>query len=551
MGTETSIAITKGDDSNEIISTELNLEKWSIWEPTSSKKTPRARILERQRILPDGSTITAKVEIGFTQHGNLSTRDQRIYYVLCKLWDDAGRPETPIAFSVQKIARLLGEEWSSHAHRAITRSLLQLRGVLFVWENSYFDKSSGDHIELLDTFNILSELTLARRSKKQHATTEMCFFQFHREILKNLHANHTTPLFLATVLSFKSEIAQMLYPRLDLLLADKKHYERRTKELFEEMGLEGETYRHRSARKRLIERALEELRGVPLTTGCIASATVEPTKDNSDFKIVIQKGARRRVSAAPGTALPAASSPVAVALPGAPRAASHEESPEAALVRYFHQQFHNSLIKGPLNPKELVSAARLIQQHGLSKAKCLVDFAKVEAPKTNYTPESLNGMLQYEGRFEAEQGERDRAQQARRTRQEQQQRAQGAQEARQREIVGELIERVALVKKEAPKAFSAFLRHIESERAAFLNTPIARRAKPETRDLLSRTYNGSSKRLELFVEFFRVGSDGEAFLSMYAQDKAISQWLQSNADAARDLVGAVGEEPRIVELLHS
>jgi hypothetical protein len=269
--------------SEEVIYTELNLEKWSIWEPSSSKKLPRARIMERQRILEDGSYVTAKVEIGFTQHGNLSTRDQKIYYVLFKLWDDAGRPETPVTFSLQKIARELGEEWGSTVRRSITRSLIQLRGVLFVWENSYFDKSSGENIELLDTFNILSEMSIARRSKKLHATTEMCLFQFH-----------TTPLFLATVLSFKSEIAQILYPRLDLLLADKKHYERRTKELFEELGLEGETYRHRSARKRVIEKAFEELRGVPLTTGCIASATVEPTKDDTDFKIVIHKGARRQ-----------------------------------------------------------------------------------------------------------------------------------------------------------------------------------------------------------------------------------------------------------------
>ena len=130
-------------ESNEIVYTELNLEKWSIWEPLSSRRSPRARIIERQRVLEDGSRITAKVEIGFTQYGNLSTRDQKIYYVLFKLWDEAGRPETEVSFSLQKIARFLGEEWGSKECRSITRALLQLRGVLFVWENSYFDKNSG------------------------------------------------------------------------------------------------------------------------------------------------------------------------------------------------------------------------------------------------------------------------------------------------------------------------------------------------------------------------------------------------------------------------
>jgi len=552
MATAANTTPPDNDESLEIVYTELNLEKWSIWEPSSSKKPPRARIIERQRLLPDGSTVAAKVEIGFTQHGNLSTRDQKIYYVLCKLWEDAGRPATPVAFSLQRIARELGEEWGSIVCRSITRSLIQLRGVLFVWENSYFDKVGGEHIDLLDTFNILSELSIARRTKKLHATTPMCVFQFHREILKNLQANHTTPLFLATVLSFKSEIAQILYPRLDLLLADKKHYERRTKELFAELGLDGETYRHRSARKRVIERALEELRGAPLTTGCIVAATVEPTKDGSDFKIVIAKGPRRRLlSAAPaqalGASVPTASVPTMIVTSGRP--ALPEETPEAALVGYFHRQFHGSVPKGPLNPKELVSAARLIQQHGIPKAKALVDFAFGEAPKTNYRPASLNGILQYEGRFEAEQDERERERTTRTARQTQRQRAQEAQEARQREIVAALKDKVALVKNEAPQAFSAFLRYVESQRTAFLNTPIARQAKPETRELLSRTYAGSAKRLELFIGYFCVGSEGEAFLSMYPACKAISRWLSQNGDELRFVVEAAGETPEFVQLL--
>ena len=263
-----SLEINRNENhSGEMVFSELNLEKWSIWEPSSSKKNPHARTLERVRILADGSCVTAKVRIGITQDGNLSVRDQKIYYILLKLWQDAGQPDQPVQFSLQKIARELEEEWGTSLRRSITRSLLQLRGVLFVWENSYFDKSSGEHLEILDTFNILSELTIARRSKKMHATTAMCQFQFHRQIMRNLEENYTTPIFLATVLSFRSEIAQLLYVRLDLLMADKKHYERRSQELFEELGLDSETYRHPSARKRVLERALRELEGTAVTDG--------------------------------------------------------------------------------------------------------------------------------------------------------------------------------------------------------------------------------------------------------------------------------------------
>lgn len=555
MEAKTVMPKTETDDAMEIVYPELNLEKWSIWEPSSSKKTPRARIIERQRIAEDGSRVTAKVEIGFTQHGNLSTRDQKIYYVLFKLWDDAGRPETPVAFSLQKMARELGEEWGSTVRRSIRQSLLQLRGVLFVWENSYFDKTSGDHIELLDTFNILSELSIARHTKKNHATTAMCLFQFHREILKNLQANHTTPLFLATVLSFKSEIAQLLYPRLDLLLADKKHYERRTKELFEDLGLEGETYRHRSVRKRVIEKALSELQGAPLTTGCIVSATVEPTKDDTDFKIVIQKGPRRKSLAAStkqvAPAAPLQTSLFAEILPreSYPAEVKRPEPEEALLVRYFHERFHDAAPKGALNPKELVQAARLIQQHGVPKARALIDYAKIEAPKTGYAPASLNGILQYEARFEAEVATKERQGQQKRDRQDQQRRAQEAQESRQREIGNGLMERVGQVKQSAPEAFAAFLRHIETQRSSFLVTPIARQAKPETRELLSREYDRPERRLELFIDFFKIGSEGEALLSMYPQGKEMPRWLQTHAETIRPLIEAFDWGTEAAELL--
>jgi hypothetical protein len=557
---------------SEIVHAELNLEKWSIWEPSSTRKALRPRIFERERILPDGSRVTAKVEIGFTQHGSLSTRDQKIYYVLLKLWDDAGRPATPVVFSLQKIARVLGEEWGRHTHRSITQSLLQLRGVLFVWEDSYFDPNSGEHLERLDTFNILSELSIARRTKKLHPTTEACQFQFHRQLLASLHAHHTTPLFLDTVLSFRSEIAQLLYPRLDLLLADKKHYERRTRELFEDLGLEGETYRHRSARKRVLERALLELQGVPLTTGRIVAATVEPTRDNLDFKLVVHKGPLRKASTAgkriksPTLAAPAAAAPAVGAaqtppsedvhttdvhtIPpetgpakmvttvlaqtmAAPLSKAKQESPEnaaEALVRHFHQRFHGAALRGVLNPKELAQAVRLVQTHELSKAKALVDFALAEAQKTRYAPASLNGILQYEGRFEALCNAQETMAEARWEQQGQQRRAHEAQEQRQREMMSTLMEMVGLIKTTAPEAFTAFVSHIESERAQFLETPIARKAKPETQELLSREYERPAKRLEMFLGFFQAGGKGAALLTFDSEDQEVSQWLRTHGE---------------------
>lgn len=556
--------VSYDDDSNEIVYAEMNLEKWPIWEPSSTQKIFQSRIFERERILPNGNRIAGRVEIGFTQHGCLSTRDQKVYYILLKMWDDMGRLDTPVFFSLQKIARLLGEEWGSKARRAISDSLLRLRGVLFVWENSYFDKATGEHLELLDTFNILSELTIARRSDKVHATNAMCEFRFHAQLLKSLHANYTTPLSLETVLGFRSEIAQILYPRLDLFLADKNHYERRTKELFEDLGLRGETYRHRSARKRLLDRALVELQGVPLTTGRITSATIEPTKDNLDFKLVVHKGSLRkpgrpRKVLAPDLG-PAPTPPTPTAR-RAKREASHalkarapetssiweapysevsssegssEGAPEA-LVRYFQQAFHGAPSEA-LSPRETARAARLLKSHGLDGAREMVDFAHAEAAKTKYAAASLNGILQYEARFTAARSARERARNEEQERQDQQRRTREAQERHQREVADTLLEQVDLVRERAPQAFLALAQYIDAERQKFLQTPIARRARPETRELLSREYDRPARRLEFFVEFFGPTGQGKQLLGPDPRAREVTLWLRAHKDVVSQIL---------------
>jgi hypothetical protein len=213
-----------------------------------------------------------------------------------------------------------------------------------------------------------------------------------------------------------------------------------------------------------------------------------------------------------------------------------QESPEALLVHYFHQQFHGVAPKGTLSPKDLVSAARLVSLHGLTKAQGLVDFAKREAPKTKYSPVSLNGILQYESRFEAEREKGERAQELRRTRQQQLEQTQEAKEARQREIIAELVERVGQVKKSAPQAFTAFLAQVESEREAFLNTPISRRASEPMRELLSRAYEQPAKRLEIFLSFFKKGSEGEALLTVSAEGREVTTWIGAYGEAVRPLL---------------
>jgi hypothetical protein len=60
-------------------------------------------------------------------------------------------------------------------------------------------------------------------------------------------------------------------------------------ELFDDLGLEGKAYRNASNRVQKLKPALQELIGVRLSTGFIASAKLEKTVDGKDYKIVVTK----------------------------------------------------------------------------------------------------------------------------------------------------------------------------------------------------------------------------------------------------------------------
>jgi hypothetical protein len=373
-------------DTLERIRPELNLEKWSIWRPARSKNQPKRRKMQREISLPDGSKVSAEVEVGFTDRGALTTEDQKIYYTLVKIWEESGRSSQQTFFSIRRIAKILKRKWGTNVIESITQSLLRLRGTLFVWRNSYYDSTTKETIKVLDTFNILSELKIVQKGVDGHITKEGGYFRFHDFIIKNLLNKYTKPLFFEIIISFKSEVAQILYHHLELVLSKKNHYERKTKELFEDLELEGEAYKNPSDRKRVLEKALPEIKGAILTTGVITSATIEKAKDSKDYKVIFKKSPQ--VFPIDQLELPL-EGPES---PPEPKDKIHVQADE--LVRYFHKKFQG-VEKAYPSSKEIAQATGLIAQHGYDQARYIVDFAHQRAPETNYTPKTFGGILHY------------------------------------------------------------------------------------------------------------------------------------------------------------
>ena len=180
----------------EKIRSDLNLEKWTLWTPAKSKTEPRVKTLRRVFDLPDGTTVTAEVEVGFTNRGGLTTEDQKTFYALLKLWEDKGRPTEQTYYSLRRLTKVLNKKWGTNVINATSESLARLRATPLTWKNSYQNGAEKATIEILELFNILSDLKIIRSKQDGHITQEYGFFKFNDFILKNLLANHTKPLLI-------------------------------------------------------------------------------------------------------------------------------------------------------------------------------------------------------------------------------------------------------------------------------------------------------------------------------------------------------------------
>ncbi len=387
------------------IRAELNLEQWSIWLPSNSNREAKPRVLRREIVTPTGDKIIAEVEIATSRRGTLTTEDQKTYYALVEHHQKNRRPDNVAYFSLRGLSKSLSKKWGSRTIETLTDSLTRLRANTIVWRNSYLDSETGKAQETLDFFNIITDLKIITTKQGGHTTRAEGYFKLNDSIIANLERNHTKPVLLDVVLGFKSEVAQILYTQLDRILSrDITIYEKRTKELFEDIGLEGKKYTYPAGRKQLLEPAIAELENAPLSNGAtIASVTLQKTADGKDYKLVAKRGRARAKNATP-----------------APRSSESEENPHSKeerpsesrteakaegreaeqkgseLIAYFQQVFFGAgrpTTKPAQKHRDL--ADQIIASHGETVSRYIVEFAKAEAERTNYPIATFGAIANY------------------------------------------------------------------------------------------------------------------------------------------------------------
>ncbi len=384
---------------------ELNLEQWSIWQPAKSINTPKPRVLTKDIILENGDKITAEVEITASRKGTLTTEDQKTYYTLIELWETQGRPATATYFSLNGLLKRQGKKWGSRNLETLKDSLVRLGAVTFIWNSAYHDAATHKAHKTLELFRIIEKLKIKTTEEGGVTNKAEGYFKFTEDILSNLNANHTKPVLLDVVLGFKSEVAQILYTQLDRILSrDITSYEKRTKELFADLGLEGRGYKQPSNRKQILARAIAELENAPLSNGAtIASVTLQKTADGKDYKIVVKRGRARAKNAtpAPRSSESQENPHSKEERPSESRIEAKKEGREAeqkgnALIAYFQQVFFGAerpATKPAQKHRDL--ADQIVASHGESIARFIVDFAKTEAEKTNYRIATFGAVANY------------------------------------------------------------------------------------------------------------------------------------------------------------
>ena len=276
-----------------IIRSELNVEKWAILFATSKFRGKSREVYRHIREARVGVIVGRQKDDrgNVIEVGILRVPDLKVFYGLIKLWELAGRPaDEPVRAGFRELARVLGKQWGGEEYQQLRLALERLRRIPIDWVGSFYRKETGTLEEYISQTNILSVLELYRRERAADLHAGFAF-KFDDHLLSNLLSNHTKPLNLDVILGFRKELSVLLYCHIDLVLADKVKYERKTAELFEDLAIKGVKYRYPSARKQNLEPALGELKGVRLSTGILQQATLERTSGGKDYKAIFVKKA--------------------------------------------------------------------------------------------------------------------------------------------------------------------------------------------------------------------------------------------------------------------
>lgn len=288
----------------QLVRSELNVQKWVCLFATRHFK---GRSRELVRRIGDKEI---KIIIGkqYDSRGReievdvLRIPAYKVLIALFHIWEARGKPDGWITSSLYELAAVMNRKWGGKDAKLLKNALRSLADIPIRWVG-FFSKRDG-YIDIIEPHPLrFIQVGFLTRKIGDEEIDWKFKFRFDERIQKNLLLGYTKPLRL-DVLSELDDISTLVYCHVDLVMADKNSYIRKSKELFEDLGLTSKRYRYLSRRKEALEKVIEELierprgrgqKGTPLTTGILTEISLRETKDGKDLNVCFVKEPFKRI----------------------------------------------------------------------------------------------------------------------------------------------------------------------------------------------------------------------------------------------------------------
>jgi hypothetical protein len=236
-----------------------------------------------------GDKLGAAVGQGY---GVLTARHQRALFAIQNLWQKQGgrlasingKRFGSVCCSSYQVEEML---FGTHGGRQkeMVRLLVQQLASIPVKIENYVEQDG--QVSTLDVTGLIhGRFASSRRVADGQLGFPWIEMVIDPVLVNAFERNDVKPIDLEVLASFKSDVAAILYPKIDHHLSTHRSVELRLDGLVEKLGLTDKQLGQLAYRLKKFREPLSELDGKPTSSGGAITVDVQPTADGEDWKLV-------------------------------------------------------------------------------------------------------------------------------------------------------------------------------------------------------------------------------------------------------------------------
>jgi len=286
---------------DEIVRPDYNVGKYAnvLFASPHQKNLGDKREHRWQLAVGDDEELEASIIIHpLKDHIVPTTTSFKVLMALVQLWRRQGSsPDGKVYFSDRQMAEVAGWPYSGQIAKRIATHLDVLHGTSIDWTHAYKRKGPDGKRQTetkVQKMHLLEEILYLRRGETRRAEKFNAnhVVVLNRSLVQNMLQNVVRPINYEALRGISSDVSTRLYILLDLYLASKPRWERRSLDLLtEDLAYTGERYQVRAERKRKLKQLVDDLHNTELTNGKLSLEIVE-TSDGADWKLIARKERR-------------------------------------------------------------------------------------------------------------------------------------------------------------------------------------------------------------------------------------------------------------------